>query len=213
MASPSRTKKKVAAEGSGVSGDASPRRDAEVLATAAEVFARRGYSTATIQDVADELGILKGSLYYYIDSKEDLLFRLLNGVHDDVDAIVAKVAEIEGLNPLERIGEFVREQTTFNLRNLLRISVYYNDLDQLGEDRRKETLKRTKGPEDFITKLVREGQGEGLIDDSRDARVLMYTVFAAIVWPYRWFKPRGGLKLNDVVESCVTFVEGGLTKR
>src|SRR4051812_25001793 len=49
-------------------------REAEVIDAAVEVFFEKGYSAASIQDVADRVGVLKGSLYYYIDSKEDLLF-------------------------------------------------------------------------------------------------------------------------------------------
>src|SRR5690242_13433489 len=45
------------------------KRDREVLDTAARVFYERGYSDASVQDVADELGILKGSLYHYIKTK------------------------------------------------------------------------------------------------------------------------------------------------
>jgi AcrR family transcriptional regulator len=188
-------------------------RDAEVLEVSAQVFARRGYAAATVQDVADELGILKGSIYYYIKTKEDLLFRLLSAVHEDVDAILDKVAETESDDPLEKLTAYVRAQTTYNLRNLVRIAVYYNDIDQLGDERRKEILRRRKVHEDFVMSLVLEGQRRGLIDKRRDARLLTYNVFATMIWPYRWYKPRGRVKLEDVVEGCVTFVLGGLTAR
>ncbi len=56
----------------------------------------RGYADASVQDIADELGILKGSLYHYIDTKEDLLFRLLSETHDDVHGILDEVAGEDG---------------------------------------------------------------------------------------------------------------------
>ena len=184
-----------------------------MLETAAQVFARRGYAAATVQDVADELGILKGSIYYYIKTKEDLLFRLLSAVHDDVDALLEEVAASDSSGPLDRLAEYIRAQTTYNLRNLVRISVYYNDVDQLSDERRKEILKRRKVHEDFVMGRVLEGQRQGLIDDTRDARLLTYSVFATIIWPYRWFKPRSRMKIEDVVENCVTFALGGLAAR
>ena len=58
-----------------------------------------------------------------------------------------------------------------------------------------------------------EGQRQGLIDDTRDARLLTYSVFATIIWPYRWFKPRSRMKIDVVVENCVTFALGGLAAR
>ena len=84
------------------------KRDDEVLDAAARVFARRGYADASVQDVADELGILKGSLYHYIKMKEDLLFWLLEAVHADVEVILEEVSQAEGLSPLERIELYVR---------------------------------------------------------------------------------------------------------
>ena len=66
--------------------------------------------------MADALGILKGSIYYYIESKEDLLFRLLMEVHAEVDEILEEIAARDGLDPLERLEAYVRAQTSYNLR-------------------------------------------------------------------------------------------------
>ena len=76
------------------------RRDQEVIDAAAKVFYERGFADASVQDVADELGILKGSLYDYIETKEDQLFRPLEEPHDEVQAILEEVAAVEGLKPL-----------------------------------------------------------------------------------------------------------------
>ena len=54
----------------------------EVVDAAAKVFAEKGYRAATLRDIAAELGMLKGSLYYYIETKEDLLYELLRRVHE-----------------------------------------------------------------------------------------------------------------------------------
>jgi AcrR family transcriptional regulator len=188
-------------------------RDREVIDIAADVFARQGYARSTVQDVADALGILKGSVYYYIDTKEDLLFRLLLEVHEDVDRIRADVTAIDGLDPLERLTEYVRVQTAYNLRNVVKISVYYNDIDQLTPERHKEMLARRKRHEDFVVDLIQAGQKKKLIDRSRDARLLSYFVFSTIVWPYQWYRPRGQFKADAIVAACVDYVTHGLSPR
>ena len=188
-------------------------RDRQVLDAAAEVFARQGYASSSVQDVADALGILKGSIYYYIKTKEDLLFRLLIEVHEEVDEVLEQVVAQEGLDPLERLQEYVRTQTAYNLRNLVKISIYYNDLDQLSDERRAEVLRRRKVHEDFITQVILDAQRAGLVDESRDARLVAYSVFATIIWPYRWYRPRGRMRADDVVEACVEFVTHGVAAR
>jgi len=185
-------------------------RDREVLNTAAEVFARQGYAAATVQQVADELGILKGSIYYYIKTKEDLLFRLLEEVHEDLDKRIAEVAALEDEDALERLERYVRIQTEYTLANLTKISVYYDNLDQLSQPNRKVILARRKVHEDFVVDLVLRGQAEGSIDDQRDARLIAYSIFSTIIWPYRWYRPRGRIKAADVVEGCVEFILRGV---
>ena len=115
------------------------RRDREVLDAAAKVFYERGYAAASVQHVAEELGILKGSLYHYIKTKEDLLFRLLQETHDDVDRILAEVEAVEGLSPLERLHLYVQRQVEYNIDALERVSVYYHDVDQLSEERARRS--------------------------------------------------------------------------
>src|SRR5215213_1919491 len=153
-------------------GRGAKKRDVEVLDAAARVFARRGYADASVQDVADELGILKGSLYHYIRTKEDLLFWLLEDVHRDVEEILEEVAEAEGMDPVERIALYVRRQVLYNLDNLQRISIYYHDMDRLSAERLENILGRRRAHERFIAGLIREAQGQGLADASLDARVL-----------------------------------------
>src|SRR6202012_4102939 len=90
------------------------RSDAEGIDVAATIFYERGYATATVQDVADALGMLKGSLYYYIDSKEDLLYRLMIDIHDGVDEVLDEVIATEGLSAMEKLDLYVRRQVQYN---------------------------------------------------------------------------------------------------
>ena len=71
-------------------GERKPREErwAELIEVATQVFYEKGYDGASLQDIADRLGMLKGSLYYYIQSKEDLLFDVISAVHRDGLAVV-----------------------------------------------------------------------------------------------------------------------------
>ena len=180
------------------------KRDREVLDAAARVFYERGYSDASVQDVADELGILKGSLYHYIDTKEDLLFRLLQETHDEIYEILEEVAALEGLNPLERLEIYIRKQVEYNIDNLLRVSVYYHDLERLTEERRKAIVGRRREHEQWVIGLIGEAQSSGLADPNLDPKIAARCIFATIIWTYRWFRKgrdgarEGGLHLRGV---------------
>jgi AcrR family transcriptional regulator len=187
----------------------SRKRDQEVVDAAARVFYRSGYANASVQDVADELGILKGSLYHYIDTKEDLLFRMLEETHDDVHGILADVVAAEGLEPLDRLELYIRRQVEYNIDNLARVSVYYHDLDRLGDERRKQILARRREHEQFVVRMIRESQADGTADDSLDAVLLSRSIFATIIWTYRWYrKGRDGRKA--VTDACCAYALRGV---
>jgi AcrR family transcriptional regulator len=82
-------------------------RRQEVLEAAIRVFHKKGYASASIQDVAEEVGVLKGSLYHYIDSKEDLLARIFE---DSAGHFMEMLDDASGLDerPVERLRSFGR---------------------------------------------------------------------------------------------------------
>src|ERR1700754_2883702 len=107
------------------------------LDAASVLFFQSGYSKTSMQDVANAVGILKGSLYYYIDSKDDLLARLIEETQQNTVDIVEEVAAMKELEPLERLRTYVERQIAYNAGNIHRVTVYYRDMHFLPPERRK----------------------------------------------------------------------------
>jgi len=85
----------------------------QIIETAIRFFAQKGYHATSIQEIVDELGIAKGSLYLHFKSKEDLLLSIYKYY---VDLFLAKMYgsdEEEGLSPKERLSKKVLEQFKF----------------------------------------------------------------------------------------------------
>jgi TetR/AcrR family transcriptional regulator, cholesterol catabolism regulator len=186
------------------------RRDQEVLDAAAKVFHTRGYADASVQDIADELGILKGSLYHYIDSKEDLLFRLLDETHDDVQKNLDEVAALPDLTPLERLREYTRRQVEYTSRNLAKMAIYYHDADQLSPERRRELYRKRGVHEKFVADLIMQAQERGDANPGVDPKVLTNCLFGSMIWVYRWYKPGGKLRPAELADTCAEFVLRGV---
>jgi TetR/AcrR family transcriptional regulator, cholesterol catabolism regulator len=187
------------------------RRERDVLDAAVKVFYERGYSDATVQDVADELGILKGSLYHYIETKEDLLFQLVEEVHAQVQGILEEVEAADGLDALERLELYVRKQVENNLENLERISIYYHDLDRLTGERLEYVRALRRVHDRYVTSLIAAAQKEGKADKAFDARLLANCVFGTIIWTYQWYRP-GRMSRKSVVDVCVHHALHGIQK-
>ena len=91
-------------------------RHEEVIDAAVQIFYEKGYSAAAIQDVAD--AVLKGSLYYYINTQEDALFRICERAHEQSRGILEEVATRE-LPPLERIRAYIYAHVKWYLENTI----------------------------------------------------------------------------------------------
>jgi AcrR family transcriptional regulator len=181
-----------------------------VLRAAVKVFYERGYASATVQDIADELGILKGSLYHYIQTKEDLLLRLCESLHAEVDGILAEVRVELDLSPLERLDLYIRRQVLFNLDHLDRVTVYYSEMERLSGANRRAVVKRRKDHEQWVRAILREAQEDGTVDPELDPKLISNCVFATIVWTYRWYRPGGPATREDIARECSDFVLGGV---
>lgn len=79
----------------------------EILKKALEVFRRQGYHRTTMQDLAQACGLLKGSFYYYFDSKETLMRELLEMIGEYLNARVFAIAYDESLPPSERLDKLL----------------------------------------------------------------------------------------------------------
>ena len=66
-----------------------------IIEAAARMFDAKGYSATSTQDIANEVGLLKGSIYYYINSKEDLLFRIIEESHEGALRAIATVSALD----------------------------------------------------------------------------------------------------------------------
>lgn len=181
-----------------------------LLQVAADLFAERGYAKTSMQDVADAVGILKGSLYYYIDSKEDLLFRILDDTRIDTIEFVEEISARTDLPPLERLRAYVERHIEYNATNVTKITVYYHELASLSPARRRQVDSQNKRYEKFVEQLIDETKEAGDVDPGLDTKLLTKGVFATINHLYRWYRPDGRVKPRDAAVQFAEFVVAGV---
>src|SRR4051794_21767246 len=114
-------------------------REEEIHRAAARIFHRKGYAATSLQDIADEVGILKGSLYYYIDGKEDLLFGITQTIHRLAAANADRAAAMQG-SCADRLRFLVELHVASFGVHLEMIRVFYTEYAALGPERRQEVM-------------------------------------------------------------------------
>ena len=185
------------------------RRQQEILEAAARVFHEKGYESTSIQDIADSVGILKGSLYYYITSKEDLLFEIIQGVHEEALKNLERTAEVEG-DALQKIRAFVVIHFTHNAENLVKMAVFFQDFRSLNGERRQVIVEERDLYDNFLRDLIRQGQEDGIVCPDIEPKLAAITILGMMNWIYQWYRPGGELSAPDIANAYADFVVAGI---
>ena len=165
-------------------------RHAEILKAAARIFHERGYTATSVQDVADAVGILKGSIYYYIDTKEDLLAEVVEKVHERALEQLELSKSVNG-NVFERLRAFIEAYAVFNMRNTVEIGVFLHEFRHLRPERRKEIIADRDALEEYVRGLVREGQASRIFHPDLDPKLTALGILGMLNWTYEWYRPNG----------------------
>jgi len=111
----------------------------ELIEVATEVFYERAMRRPRCRTIANRLGMLKGSLYYYIHSKEDLLYDVINSVHQEGLANIESLAAGEG-DALQRLRNVIVGHIDHELRHLKQTAVFLHELQALAPDRQAQIV-------------------------------------------------------------------------
>jgi AcrR family transcriptional regulator len=156
-----------------------------VLRSAANIFFAKGFHATSIEDVARDVGMLKGSLYYYIKSKDDLLFQLLLAGIEDGDAYIAQHIDPQG-DPVEQLERAIRAQIDYIIQNKVPFGLFLHEFDSLpGKRQHKLTAVMSRYNNRFV-ELVQKGQQLGRLMKG-EPWIIVNGMLGMCNWLYRWY--------------------------
>lgn len=185
------------------------RRRQELIDAAAVIFSDKGYDAASIQEIADALGILKGSVYYYIDSKQDLLFEIISERQADTDTLVKELRRAD-LDPLGRLRAFITAHVEDVMREPVKSAVLCRDFGALTGEHHATALRLRDKHNRFIRQQVVEAQRVGTVCPDVDPSLALRAVTSMVSWAWQW-SAGGRLKPSVVGDALADLVLAGIT--
>jgi TetR/AcrR family transcriptional regulator, cholesterol catabolism regulator len=182
----------------------------EVLEAAASVFNEKGYQAARIEDIAARVGILKGSLYYYIESKEDLLYALLIDGHTKGLTTIDEDEDTRASGPAARLGAFITRWMAMVPTTGEYSQVHERDVRLLTDERRANVMEMRSQMHNYLRRIIEQGIAEGDFDAEIDAGAATNSIFELLNSTVRWFRPTGRLSYDDLAVFYRDFVLRGL---
>lgn len=185
-------------------GERKPREErwAELLDVAAKTFATRGYDATSLQDIAGALGILKGSIYYYIKTKGDLLAHLLRNAHEKGIRNIQPIADGPG-DPLSRLAAMIRTHTNYVCTDRDRTAVFLHERKRLTPEQRAEYLGDEHAYRRYFEQVLQQGQDAGLIRDDLDPKLAALCLLGSLNSVYQWYKPSATFSVDSIGDTFV----------
>jgi len=183
----------------------STRRN-ELTRQAARLFAEKGYHGTSIGDLAEAMGVQKGSLYAHISSKQDLLYETMaegaRAFHAGLDAIP------EEAPATEKIRLALRSHLQVVAHQLDVATVFVQEWRYLEGERREEIVAERRRYEERIRAYFREGRDLGELRADLDESTAALLVLSAANWAYTWLQP--GRDTDDLADRFYAQLLDGL---
>ena len=181
-------------------------RRAELTRAAARLFAEKGYHGTSVGDLAEALGLQKGSLYTHIDSKAELLWEV---AREGAEAFHAALDGIPEDGPvLDRIQAAMRAHLRVVAEQLDIATVFVREWRYLEGERLEQFVAERRRYEERVRALFREGREHGQLRTDLDDAMAALLSLSAANWAYTWLRP--GADTDALADRFTTLLLDGM---
>jgi TetR/AcrR family transcriptional regulator, cholesterol catabolism regulator len=184
-------------------------RHQQILSAAAALFARKGVAATTVREIADEVGILSGSLYHHFESKEamvdEILAPYLSHLREAYKTVLAGDAD-----PRARLADLVVASLQVVEAHPHATEIYQSDASYLSQFARFGYLKTAaRDVRKTWLEVLRSGIAAGAFRSDLDPNIV-YRLMRDSIWlSVRWFKPTRDYPPARFAQDCLTlFIDG-----
>lgn len=182
----------------------------EILWAASRVFRAKGLHASGMRDIAAELGMAVGNLYYYFKDKEELLAFVQESALSGLLDLAARVRALD-LRADQKLWLLLEE-------HVVRLndpeegtpgSLAHLEVEALGERRRTAVLAQRDEYERTIRRLIEDGMDRGVFRPL-DSKVMALALLGSVNWTVKWFRPEGGKCAREIGGETAEMLVRGL---
>ncbi len=187
-------------------------RRGQILEKAAQLFCVKGYDSTSMSDIADEVGITKAGLYYFVEGKEHLLYLITDYGLDLLEETVIKpLKSIE--EPTALLNELIKLHTHMVLNRPREVTIILHERTALTGVYREKILQRKKNYIDYVRNLLIQLQQRGEARRDLDATAATFFLLGSLNWLYQWYKVDGPLTEEQIARELTEHFRGAFLVR
>jgi TetR/AcrR family transcriptional regulator, cholesterol catabolism regulator len=183
-------------------------RDA-IFAATIQLFSERGYSSTSMRDIAHAVGLLPGSLYVHISSKEQLLADIVETGIDRFMRACRDAIDSEE-SPAARMRAVIHAHMALIAEDAEHVRVALHQWKYLTGTRRAEIMEKRREYEGLFQSLIADGVALGEFSAKLNARIAVLTVVGTLNWTSEWFNADGPESADQVADEIADVLLSGL---
>lgn len=182
--------------------------DAEIFEAATRIFREKGYHATSMQDIAEAVGLLKGSLYHHISSKHELLLEIFEAGMQEATREIEEIAHAD-LPPADKLRLAVTRHIELITGNLDQATVFVMEARAMELEQRQRVVAQR----DYFDRLFRRIIQEGIdaeVFRPIDATLVTFALMGMHNWLILWYRRDGRLSPQEIAAIFVDLVLNGL---
>jgi len=181
-----------------------------VLQTAAQLFNERGFHATSLDDIAERLNVSKPTLYYYVESKDQILLECVKTALDLMQAGIGEVRAAGG-SAIDQLKACMRIYSGVVTQDFGMCVIRIGE-DPLPAPLRKELRRLKAGIDGQFRRLIEDGVAEGSIAPC-DPKMAAFMLAGALSWIGRWYRPDGELTPDQIADQGIELLLNGVLNR
>jgi TetR/AcrR family transcriptional regulator, cholesterol catabolism regulator len=180
-------------------------RRREVVATAAKLFAERGYDGTSISELTAATGLAAGGLYHYIEGKDDLLI----GICDELlEPLLERAREIVAAEaaPVDQLRDLVAAWVAHVVAHRHHMLVFTQERQAIERQARwRRVRSQRKAFEKILEDVLARGEADGSMTFA-DRRLSLLALLGMVNYTPQWVRPNGRLSAAEIAEGYCQMV-------
>jgi len=183
----------------------------EIYAASAQLFVEKGFEGTSVSDIAEAMSMTKAGLYYYFDSKQELLYKIVQLGLDVVKDNVLDPARLIA-DPEERLRFVITNHARLAAEDNHAVIIVSHEMSSLSFHQRDHIIRRRREYFEFVRSTILELKSIGKVADI-DESAATFTFFGMILWLSRWYQRDGKRSIDEVCRDVCDIALKGLLVR
>lgn len=180
----------------------------EILQAATKLLREKGYHGTSMQDIADAVGLYKGSLYQHIDNKEDVVYEIIfEGLKATTDALEQTCATASTFD--EKLRLAILHHIRHTALHTDTLAVLLENTKHLSKERQMPIIEQQHRYEKNFIDILEGGISAGEFRPVH-VKVVAFAIMGMCNWVYRWYSSHGSLSSDQIAQIFYDLIIRGL---